>query len=432
MLSGSEFLFSFLLIAALLLMSIIEVAFSNSSKISVRRLLDNPSLKSAPQLATLIETRGEVLMSVQMLNQVLLTAVAVFCFSIFDRRDLRYLESFPSAIILMFLVIVTFRQLIPRLIAARNPEMVLVRLFPFLIFSTVVMKPFARLLTAVLNYFHRWEETLEPDKEEEASEEEIQAFIDAGQEEGILEHDEGEMIQSIVQFGDKVVREVMTPRTHIVAIDINAPLEKLVQVIISRRHARIPVYRDDLDNIEGVIHERDILRTWQRGEKLESLRPLVNPVLFVPDTKPVADLLHEMKEKGDQIVLVVDEYGGISGLITMEDLVEEILGDIHDRDSDGEKIIEEGPGVYIVPGSTELGVLDELLGTAFVQSTECTTVAGAVVELFGRLPSGGEKLEHNGISVEVLDADRRRVHRLRMRNLTPQINDAAHLKRNNA
>jgi CBS domain containing-hemolysin-like protein len=273
---------------------------------------------------------------------------------------------------------------------------------------------------------------MEPDKEEETSEEEIQAFIDAGQEEGILEQDAGEMIQSIVQFGDKVAREVMTPRTHIVAIDISSPVEKLVQLITSRRHARIPVFRDDLDNIEGVIHERDLLRVWQRGERLDSLRSLVNPVHFVPETKPVNDLLQEMKQKGEQLVLVVDEYGGISGLITMEDLVEEILGEIHDGDSDGEKIVEDGPGVFIVPGSLELSSLNETLGTPFVQDTECTTVAGAVVELFGRLPSGGEKIEHHGISVEVLDADRRRVHRLRMRVLVPQAEEKAESKQKNA
>ena len=116
-------------------------------------------------------------------------------------------------------------------------------------------------------YFHRWEAEMEPEKEEEASEEEIQAFIDAGQEEGILEHDEGEMIQSIVHFGDKVAREVMTPRTQIVAVDASSPLEKLLQVIVSTRHARIPIYRDDLDNIEGIVHERDLLRIWQKGDK---------------------------------------------------------------------------------------------------------------------------------------------------------------------
>jgi putative hemolysin len=128
----------------------------------------------------------------------------------------------------------------------------------------------------------------------------------------------------------------------------------------------------------------------------------------------VDDLLNEMKQRGDQMVLVVDEYGGIAGLVTMEDLVEEIVGEIHDIESGEEKIVEESPGTFIVPGSFELGGLDEKLATPFVEKTECTTVAGAVVELFGRLPTTGEKIEHNGVSVEVLDADRRKVHRLRM------------------
>lgn len=415
MLNEVELLISVLFVLVLLLVSITEVAFSSINKIAARRLLDNSKHKAVPQLVALLESRNEVLMSIHISIQLLLVGGAVFFFSVFERREISYLERIPGTILLMFVLILLFRQLLPRLIAAGDPETVLLRLFPLFRFSLFVMKPFSGLLTAILNYFHRWEEDMEQDKEEETSEEEIQAFIDAGQEEGILEDDEGEMIQSVVQFGDKVAREVMTPRTHIVAIDISSPVEKLLQLITSRRHARIPVFRDDLDNIEGVIHERDLLRVWQRGERLDSLRSLVNAVHFVPETKPVDDLLHEMKEKGEQIVLVVDEYGGISGLITMEDLVEEIVGEINDTDSDGEKIVEEGPGIYIVPGSLELSSLDETLGTPFVEDTECTTVAGAVVELFGRLPSSGEKIVHRGISVEVLDADRRRVHRLRMK-----------------
>jgi putative hemolysin len=152
------------------------------------------------------------------------------------------------------------------------------------------------------------------------------------------------------------------------------------------------VYRDDLDNIEGVIHERDLLRVLQKGDRIESLRPLIKSVVFVPETKPVDDLLEEMKERGDHLVVVVDEYGGVSGLITIEDLVEEIVGVIHDEaESDGERVVEESKGVFVVPGSLELSAVEELLGFPIVQETECTTVAGAVVELFGRLPSREKK-----------------------------------------
>jgi CBS domain containing-hemolysin-like protein len=216
----------------------------------------------------------------------------------------------------------------------------------------------------------------------------------------------------------------MTPRTQIVAVDISSSVERLLQLILSKRHARIPVYRDDLDNIEGVVHERDLLRLWQKGDKLENFRSLIRPAYFVPETKPVDDLLQEMKQKGDQIALVVDEYGGISGLITMEDLIEEIVGEIHDEaESDAEKVIEESKGVFVVPGTLELGVLEEKLGVPLVANTDCTTVAGAVVELFGRLPSAGEKIEHGGVEIEVLAADRRRVQRLRLKILAPKTHE---------
>jgi putative hemolysin len=417
-LNATELAVAALFVLALLLVSTLEVAFSSASRISFRRILDNPSIKVSPALPFLLESRTEVLMSIHLLVQVLLVSGSVFLFAAFNRHQVPYVAGLPGTIVLMFVLIMLFRQLVPRLIVARNPEMVLVYTFPALRLCWLLMRPFAGLMTGVLNYFHRWEEEGDPEKEEEKTEEEIQAFIDAGQEEGILEHDEGEMIQSIVHFGEKVAREVMTPRTQIVAIDINSSVEKLLQLIISRSHTRIPVYRDDLDNIEGFIHERDLLRLWQRDEPTaaqRTLAKLVRPVHFVPETKPVDDLLDEMKQRGEQIVIVVDEYGGISGLVTMEDLVEEIVGEINDVESAGEKIVEESPGTFIVPGSLELGGLDEKLATPFVEETECTTVAGAVVELFGRLPATGDKIEHNGVSVEVLDADRRKVHRLRMK-----------------
>jgi CBS domain containing-hemolysin-like protein len=137
-------------------------------------------------------------------------------------------------------------------------------------------------------------------------------------------------------------------------------------------------------------------------------------VHLIPETKAVDDLLNEMKQRGDYIVLVVDEYGGISGLATMEDLIEEIVGDIHDVESTEEKVVEETPGSYLVPGSLDLNSLDIVLGSPLVEDTECKTVSGAVVELFGRLPAPGEKIEHEGVSVEVLEADRRKVRRLRI------------------
>ena len=368
----------------------------------------------------LLDTRAEVLTSIHIVIQLLLVAGAVLLFTALEWRPVPYTASVVITVVVMMFVILIFRHLIPRILTIRSPELVLIRLFPIFKAAHFMLSPLSRLLMSMLSYFRRLEDEIEPAKEEETSEVEIQAFIDAGQEEGILERDEGEMIQSIVHFGDKVAREVMTPRTQIVAIDINSPVEKLLQLVVNKQHARIPVYRDDLDNIEGIVHERDLLRVWQRGDKLENFRSLIKPAYFVPETKPVDDLLQEMKQKGDQMVLVVDEYGGVSGLITMEDLVEEIVGDIHDESDDTEKIVEESKGVFVVPGSLELGALEEKLGVPLVAETDCTTVAGAVVELFGRVPVPGEKIEHGGVEIEVLEADRRRVRKLRLKPLVPR------------
>ena len=421
MLSGTEVLVGLLFIAALLVMSTIDIAFTTVNKVSVRRLVDRPHAKAAPILASMLENRSEVLTSLHVVIQLMLVLGSVLAFSAWQARTTSFGASVAGTLVIMMLIIAIFRHLLPRMLTLRNPETVLLRLFPIFRIVYLAVRPISLPLTSALNYFRRWDEEIEPPKEEEASEEEIQAFIDAGQEEGILEHGEGEMIQSIVHFGDKVAREVMTPRTQIVALDINSPVDKLLQLIVGTRHARIPVFRDDLDNIEGIVHERDLLRVWQKGDKLENLRSLIKQAFFVPETKPVDDLLQEMKEKGDQMVLVVDEYGGIAGLITMEDLVEEIVGEIHDEsDNNANKIIEERKGVYVVSGGVELGALEEKLGVPLVANTDCTTVAGAVVELFGRLPSPGEKIEHGGVEIEVLQADRRRVQRLRLKTLVPK------------
>jgi len=392
MLSGTEVLIAAGFVIALALMSAIDVAFLNANKVSVRRLVDGPGGKSASALAVLLDNRVETLTSIHIVIQLLLVSGTVLLFAVLERIPIPYSLSAAAAVVVMMFVIILFRHLIPRLITHQNPEAFLIRLFPILRAVHLTLHPISRLFRSGLDYFRRVEEGTEPKREEEASEEEIQKFIDAGQEEGILEQDEGEMIQSIVQFGDKVARDVMTPRTQIVAIDINSTIDKLLQLVVATRHARIPVYRDQLDNIEGIVHERNLLRVWQRADKIENARTLIKPAYFVPETKPVDDLLQEMRQKSNQMVLVIDEYGGVSGLITIEDLVEEIVGEIYDEsEGDGPKIIEESDGAFVVSGTLELGVFQDKMGMPLVAETDCTTVAGAVIELFGRVPRSEER-----------------------------------------
>lgn len=415
MLSALEFLIAGVLVVSLLVMSILDFALENVNQITMRRLAEAPRLKSKPLWDAMVNVREEVLMAVHICIQTLLIAIAVLLTGALLRTTLHEVIALSIGALTTFILVVVFRQLLPRVVAIGNPDWVLSRLVPALTVPYYLLRPLVRMIMSVLNRFHRWDDVTELEDEDEASEEEIQAFIDAGQQEGILEQDEGELIQSIVHFGDKLALEVMTPRPQIVAADVSWSVERTVNLIVSKRHSRIPVYRNELDSIEGILHERDLLRVWKSGSELDNLRSVLHPVHFVPETKPIDDLLQEMRAEGHQIVLVVDEYGGISGLITTEDLVEEIVGETHDTDSESERLLEEGEGSYLLPGSLDLDIIESRFGVPLVEDTECTTVGGVVVELFGRLPTIGDKLLHQGFFIEVIDADRRRIRRIRIR-----------------
>jgi CBS domain containing-hemolysin-like protein len=411
---------SVILVAALLLMSTLDFALDGVNKIALRRITEATTIRSKALCESLVETPSEVLMVIHITIQTLLIALAVLLSGLTLGLEWHWAVALPTAAGTTLVLVLIFRQLLPRAIALRDPEGVLTRLLPVISVPYLLVAPVVHVITSILKRFEHWE-AAEAEEEEEASEEEIRAFIDVGQEEGILEQDEGDMIQSVVEFGDKRALEVMTPRTQIVAADVSWTIDRAVSLVVARRHSRIPVYRDELDNIEGVVHERDLLAAMQSGERTASLRPLLHPAHFVPETKPIDDLLEETKGHAQQLVLVVDEYGGVSGLITIEDLVEEIVGEIDDDpQSVAETLRDEGTGRYFVPGGMELDAMESRLGVDIFPTTEATTVGGAVVELFGRLPSPGERIRHHGFVIEVIEADRRRIRSIRIRTMAPR------------
>lgn len=421
MLTGVELPIVAGLVAVLLILSILDFALAGVNKMALRRITESVPRTGNALKESLLDARAEVLMAIHISIQTILIAIAVILTDV----SLRYVPEIALALVVSagatVMLVLMFRQLLPRAIALRNPEAVLARLVSVLGIPYFVLRPIVRLILAILNLFHQWE-NLEPEVEEEASDEEIQAFIDVGQEEGILEQDEGVMIHSIVQFGDKLALEVMTPRPQIVSVDVSSTLEEVIRVVLDSRHSRLPVYRGELDNVEGIVHERDLLRLRAAEDEPENLRAILRPAHFVPETKPVDDLLEELKAHGQQLTLVVDEYGGISGLITIEDLVEEIVGEINDDpDAVTTEVVEEGAGSWLIPAGTELDALRARLGRSFFPNTECTTLGGAVVELFGRMPSSGERLRHADLQIEIVDADRKTLKSVRLRLASPGL-----------
>jgi putative hemolysin len=220
------------------------------------------------------------------------------------------------------------------------------------------------------------------------------------------------LIQSIVEFGDTLVREVMTPRPDIVAIRAEATLGDLRALLREQAYSRIPVFKDGLDNILGIVFVKDLIQlTGDDG----GIAGLMRPAHFVPETKQVSDLLKEFQRQQVQIAIVVDEYGGTAGLVTLEDLLEEIVGEIRDEyDEESEPITDEGEGVFVFSGKVDIDELGERLGVDIAREG-FETVGGYLLARLGRVPAAGEKLDVDDLSIDVIEAERRRVNKVRVR-----------------
>lgn len=246
------------------------------------------------------------------------------------------------------------------------------------------------------------------------------ALIDAGAEEGLIAEDDKKLLKTVIDFKDKVVREVMTPRPNIVAISEDKTLEELRQLVISEQYSRIPVYKGSLDNMQGFVHVRDMFEVEYERRVKRRVREIMRPLDAVPESKPVNDLLREMQRDGKHMVLVVDEYGNTAGLVTMEDLVEEIFGEIRDEHEPPSDYRKAGDGAFVLAGTYDLDHLKELVAFEPPESTEATTVGGLVTEWFGYVPSPGEVLERDGIRIEVLAASELRVDKVKLAKLAAE------------
>ncbi len=278
-----------------------------------------------------------------------------------------------------------------------------------------------RPLTGLLNFLDSLSELGEDEagSDDAGSAEDIEALITAGEEEGIIEGDDRKLIQSVVAFGDKTVREVMTPRPNIVAIEANRSLEALRDLVIHERYSRIPVFAGNIDQMVGFVHVRDMFELDEEERGGKKVRDLMREIPLAPETKPVNDLLRDMQGEGKHIAIVVDEYGNTAGLVTMEDMVEVIVGEIHDEHEPERDVEEESEGVYMVSGSFDVDRLHDLFDFRAPEDTESTTVGGLVTEWLGRVPVSGEIIEREGLHVEVVAGNERRVERLRISRKPP-------------
>jgi CBS domain containing-hemolysin-like protein len=241
--------------------------------------------------------------------------------------------------------------------------------------------------------------------------------MEVGEAEGIIEEKEREMIETLVEFSDTRAGEIMTPRTEICGIPVESTVKEARDLIIEEKYSRLPVYRETMDNIEGMIYVRDLLQSWAEGKEDGPVSEIVRDAFFVPETKTAAELLKSMQINHVQIAVVIDEYGGVAGLVTVEDILEEIVGEIEDEDTEQDEIIEiiEGAdGYWDVVGSTEIDKIERLVDLD-LEDDDYTTIAGFVTSEAGYVPKEGEKLSLRGLDIEVLKADEKKIHLLRLR-----------------
>ncbi len=398
-----------LLACAAIYVGTLEAAFSRLMRLSLRILAERHG--SASKLGRYLDE--PLLLFVP--ARVLLGLIAGFATLLLARwTGVHGAMALLALVVCTSLFILIFEHLIPLRIVRHDPERVLAVLLPSF---SVAIEPVSRaLLKLFLKRPDRAAATTDHDVPEEDSEN-APAHMEASQSEGMIEGDGRELLRSIASFGDTLVREVMTPRPDIVAIRADASLDQLKALFREQEYSRIPVFKDNLDNIVGVVYVKDFI---QLGED-RPIPAMMRPPHFVPETKRVSELLKEFQRQQIQTAIVVDEYGGTAGLVTMEDLIEELVGEIRDEyDVESEPVIDEGNGAFVFSGKVDIDDLSERLKVPIAREG-FETVGGYVLSHLGRVPSAGEMFELDGMTIEVLEAERRRLTRVRVRRLPTAV-----------
>ncbi|RRA47775.1 hemolysin family protein [Acidipila sp. EB88] len=410
-----------LLVAILTLTAYIDRMYSEMGKFLSRDFQDNIDIWEEQIEPRLGLGREQVALSAAVLPQLALAAITLTLgILLFDRGGVPARPT-PSEIVqtlfAIVLVVILFNRLLPYLFFTRTRGTWLLRwLWPLRILFTLFL-PLTVVISFLLSIVTLAAEP-STEKEEEASGAAVDALLEAGQEEGILEEEDHDLIRSAVEFGDKVVREVMTPRPRIFAVPETITIEELLTLLKENPFSRIPVFRGTLDAVTGIVFSHDVLQITDVDAHTQTVSSIARPATFIPEIKRANEALRDMQREKQHMRIVIDEYGGVAGLVTIEDLLEEIVGTITDEHEgeDLEAIRTEREGVWSIPGDFEVAALEDLLDGDWEapEDYEATTVAGLVSEAAGRIPMPGEVVEENGLRFEILASTDRRIERMRV------------------
>jgi len=406
-----------ILFGLLTLVSYVDRVYSEIGKFLSREFQENIDSFEQTVEPRLGVSRERAALSMAVLAQLITVAIAmVVAFTVFRDRAWSIWEILQATLSLI-LVVIIFNRFLPFVLFSRTKGLWLAQWVWLLQTLIYVLLPVTLVLgflqsVASLTKEHANEQ---PDTQAEA----VDALIEAGQEEGILDESNRDLIQSVVEFGEKTVREAMKPRPDMVAVPNNTTVEQFVELLRKKPFSRVPVYEGTIHNIKGIVYAQDVLQVPDTEARTRTVDTLMRKdVYFVPESKLGSDLLREMQKNNIRMAIVVDEYGGVAGLVTIEDLVEEIVGEIRDE-HDKADAVRENEHSYVVAGNMDVDRLDELFGMK-LEGKESATVGGLVSELAGRIPQKGEVIEEDGLRFEIVESTERRVERVRITAVEPK------------
>ncbi|HXY50384.1 MAG TPA: hemolysin family protein [Terriglobales bacterium] len=406
-----------LLVGLLTLVSYVDRLYAEIGKFLSREFQDNIDTFEKLVEPRLKVSRARASLSMAILVPLIMAAIALLVgFALFHDQAWSAQEILQATLSLV-LVIILFNRFLPFVFFARTRGewlrhwALLLRILIYMVLPITLALGFLQSVATL---------TRQPTEEQpESPAEAVDALIEAGQEEGIIQPSDRALIQSVVEFSGKTVREAMKPRPDMLAVPVSTTVEQLIELLRQRPFSRVPVYCDTIHNIVGIVYAQDVLQVPDAEAHTRTVESLMrSDVHFVPESKLGSDLLREMRRNNIRMAIVVDEYGGVAGLVTIEDLVEEIVGEIGDEHEEAQ-VVKENDHTYVVPGNMDVDHLDELFGVR-PEGKEAATVAGLVSELAGRIPQKGEIIEDDGLRFEVLESTDRRVQRVRITAVEPR------------
>lgn len=406
-----------LLIGLLTLVSYVDRVYQELGRFLSREFQANIDIfehKVEPQLKA---SRSRASLSMAVLSQLIIAAIALLIGFVVFRDPLWSFYEILQVTISLLLIVTMFNRFLPFVFFSRTKGewlvhwTLLLRILIYLVIPVTIALGFLQSVASLTK-----ENTSE---EPETSAEAVDALIEAGQEEGIIQEGDRDLIQSVVEFSGKTVREAMKPRPAMFAVPTATTVERYIEMLRTNHYSRVPVYEGSIHNIKGIVYAQDVLQVPDSEAHVRTLDSIMRKdVHLVPESKLGSDLLREMQKQNIRMAIVVDEYGGVAGLVTIEDLVEEIVGEIRDE-RDKPEIVRDGERGFIVSGGMDVDRLGELFGTK-PEGKESATIAGLVSELAGRIPRKGETVEEDGLRFEVLESTDRKVERVRVTAVQPQ------------